>query len=126
MVSIFGQGYMQTAPSFSMPNSGQALYTSGYNGRAYTNPNSNYQVMYIIIAYTDPIPLHDSCLFPTHSASRARKTDGERPLPAMDWGARTRNRARAGNTKPNWAPVACYKTRSSGGEQEKRDRENLH
>jgi hypothetical protein len=62
MTSMFGQGYTHTAPSFAMPNSGSTPYTLEYNGWAYTNPNGNYQVLYTIVAYTDPIPLPDSSL----------------------------------------------------------------
>jgi hypothetical protein len=40
---MFGQGYTHTMPDFAMPNTGSAPYTPGYNGRAYTNPNGNYQ-----------------------------------------------------------------------------------
>jgi hypothetical protein len=32
MVSMFGQGYKQTVPSFAMPNPDSAPYTPGYNG----------------------------------------------------------------------------------------------
>jgi hypothetical protein len=32
-------------------------YTFRYNGRAYPNPNGNYQAPYTIVAYTDHIPL---------------------------------------------------------------------
>jgi hypothetical protein len=60
MASMFGQGYMHTAPSFSMPNPGPVVYTCRCNGRAYTNPNDNYQALYTTVAYTDLIPLHDS------------------------------------------------------------------
>jgi hypothetical protein len=62
MAIIFGQGYTHIASSFSMPNPGSALYTSGYNGRAYPNPNGNYQISYTTIAYTDTIPLPGSLL----------------------------------------------------------------
>jgi hypothetical protein len=36
-----------------MSNLGLASYALGYNGRAYTNPNDNYQAPYTIVAYTD-------------------------------------------------------------------------
>jgi hypothetical protein len=52
---MFGQGYTHTAPTFSMSNPSSALYTLGYNGRAYTNPKGNYPA-----PYTDPIPLPGS------------------------------------------------------------------
>jgi hypothetical protein len=61
-VSIFGQWYTHTTPSFSMPNPGSAPYTSGYNDRAYPNPNGNYQAMHTTVPYTDPIPLPGSSL----------------------------------------------------------------
>jgi hypothetical protein len=43
-----------------VPNPGSAPYTPEYNGRAYTNPNGDYQAPYITVAYTDPIPLQGS------------------------------------------------------------------
>jgi hypothetical protein len=49
-------------PSFSMSSPDSTSYTSGYNGRAYSNPNDNYQAPYITVAYTDPIPLAGSLL----------------------------------------------------------------
>jgi hypothetical protein len=69
MTIMFGQGYTRTTPRFSMSNPGSAPYTSGYNGRAYPNPNSNYQVLYTTEAYTNPIPLPDSllCFLPNHA-----------------------------------------------------------
>jgi hypothetical protein len=45
-----------------MPNPSSAPYTSGYNGRAYPNPNGNYQALYTIVVYTDPISLPGSSL----------------------------------------------------------------
>jgi hypothetical protein len=67
-VNMFGQGYMHTAPSFTTPNSGSAPYTSGYNGRACTNPSSTYQATYTTVGYTDLIPLLGSSLgfLPNH------------------------------------------------------------
>jgi hypothetical protein len=67
--SMFEQWYTHTVPSFSMPNSNSAPYTSRYNGQAYTNPNGNYQAPYTTIAYTDPIPLPSSLLgfLPNHA-----------------------------------------------------------
>jgi hypothetical protein len=69
MASMFGQGYMHTASSFSMPNSGSAPYTSGYNDQTYLNPNSNYQTSYTTVPYTDPISLPGSslCFLPKHA-----------------------------------------------------------
>jgi hypothetical protein len=68
-ISMCGQGYTYTAPSFTIPNSGSAPYTSGYNGQAYPNPNGNYQAPYTIVAYSDPIPLPGSSLgfLPNHT-----------------------------------------------------------
>jgi hypothetical protein len=60
--NMFSQGYMQTTPSFSMPNFTSASYTPGGNGRAYTHANGNFQAPYTTISYTDPIPLPDSLL----------------------------------------------------------------
>jgi hypothetical protein len=57
MASMFGQGYTHTVSSFSMPNPGSAPYTSGYNCRAYPNPNGIYQALYTTISYTHPVPL---------------------------------------------------------------------
>jgi hypothetical protein len=66
---MVGQGYMHTVPRFSMSNPGSATYTSGYNSRAYPNPNGNYQALYNTIAYTDPNPLPGSSLdlLPNHT-----------------------------------------------------------
>jgi hypothetical protein len=63
-----GKG-IHTSPSFTIPNPSSAPYTSGYNGRAYPNPNDNYQVLYTTVAYTHPIPLFDSSLgfLPNHT-----------------------------------------------------------
>jgi hypothetical protein len=67
--NMFGQEYTHTAPRFTIPYHSSAPYTSGYNGRAYPNPNSNYQASYINVAYTDPIPLPSSSLgfLPNHT-----------------------------------------------------------
>jgi hypothetical protein len=67
--NIFGQGYMHTAPSFSMPNITSAPYTPGGNGRAYAHASGNYHAPYTTIAYTNPIPLPDSSLgfLPNHT-----------------------------------------------------------
>jgi hypothetical protein len=58
--SMFGQGYMHTAPSFSMPNLGLTRHTSEGNVQTYANTNENYQDTYSTIAYTDHIQLPDS------------------------------------------------------------------
>jgi hypothetical protein len=42
MVSIFGQGYAHTSPSFSMPNFTSVPYTPGGNGRTYAHASDNY------------------------------------------------------------------------------------
>jgi hypothetical protein len=67
--SMYGQGYTHTAPSFTIPNPSLTPYTSGFNGRAYPNPNGNFQAPYTTIAYTDPIPLPSSSLgfLPNHA-----------------------------------------------------------
>jgi hypothetical protein len=69
MASMFRQEYMHTTPSFTMPNTGSAPYTPGYNGWAYTNPNGNYQATYTTVSYTDAIPLPGSSLgfLPNHA-----------------------------------------------------------
>jgi hypothetical protein len=61
-ISIFGQGYTQTIPSFSMPNFTLATYTHGGNNRAYAHAIDRYQATYTTIAYTDPISLPGSSL----------------------------------------------------------------
>jgi hypothetical protein len=69
MASMFRQGYMQTTPSFSMPNFTLAPYNPGGNGRAYAHASRNYQAPYTTVAYTDPIPLPISSLgfLPNHA-----------------------------------------------------------
>jgi hypothetical protein len=66
---MFGQGYTQTAPSFSMLNFTSAPYTPRGNGWAYTHASGNYQASYTTVACTDPIPLSDSSLgfLPNHA-----------------------------------------------------------
>jgi hypothetical protein len=59
---MFGQWYMQTAPSFSIPNFSLAPYTPWGNGRTYVNASGNYQALYCTVAYTDPIPSPGSSL----------------------------------------------------------------
>jgi hypothetical protein len=58
-----------------MPNPGSAPYTSEYNGRAYPNPNSNYQASYTIVAYTNPIPLLSCSLdfLPNHAYQNTQR-----------------------------------------------------
>jgi hypothetical protein len=69
MANIFGQGYMQTAPNFSMLDFTSAPYTLGGNDRAYVHANDNYQPPHTTVAYTDPIPLPGSLLdfLPNHA-----------------------------------------------------------
>jgi hypothetical protein len=62
MTNMFGKGYTQITPSFTMPNFVSASYTLGGNGRAYTHASSNFQAPYTTIAYTDPITLPNSSL----------------------------------------------------------------
>jgi hypothetical protein len=52
-----------------MPNPGLTTYTSGYNGRAYPNPNGSYQAPYTTVAYADPIALPGSSFgfLPNHA-----------------------------------------------------------
>jgi hypothetical protein len=66
--SMFGQGYMHIAPSFSMSNFTLAPYTLEGNGRAYAHASDNYQAPYNIVAYTDTILLPSSSLgfLPNH------------------------------------------------------------
>jgi hypothetical protein len=67
--SMFGPGYTQTMPSFSMPNFTLDTYTPGGNGRTYVHASGNYQALYSTIAYTDPIALPGSSLgyLPNHA-----------------------------------------------------------
>jgi hypothetical protein len=67
-VGMFGQGYTQITPSFSMPNFTSVVYTPRGNGRAYAHASDNYQTLYTIVAYTDLIPLPGSllCFLPNH------------------------------------------------------------
>jgi hypothetical protein len=69
MTCMFGQGYTQTAPSFSILNFTSAPYTLRGNGRAYAHASGNYQALYTIVAYADPIPLPGSSLgfLPNHA-----------------------------------------------------------
>jgi hypothetical protein len=60
MARMFGQGYMHTTPSFTMPNPSLAPYNPEGNDRTYANTNDNYQASYSTVAYTDPIPLPGS------------------------------------------------------------------
>jgi hypothetical protein len=66
---IYGQEYTHTTPNFTIPNPNSTPYTSGFNGRAYPNPSSNFQVSYTTVSHTDPIPLPDSSLgfLPNHT-----------------------------------------------------------
>jgi hypothetical protein len=62
MVSMRGQGYMQTAASSCMPNFTSAPYIPEGNSRAYTHSSGNYHALYSTVAYTDSIPLPSSLL----------------------------------------------------------------
>jgi hypothetical protein len=66
---MYGQEYTHTAPNFTIPNPSFTPYNSGFNGRAYPNPRSNFQAPYTTGAYTDPIPLSGSSLgfLPNHA-----------------------------------------------------------
>jgi hypothetical protein len=59
---MYGQGYAYSAPSFTNPNLSSTPYTFRFNGRAYPNSSSNFQALYTIVDYTDPIPLSGSSL----------------------------------------------------------------
>jgi hypothetical protein len=74
-----------------MPNPGSAPYTSGYNGRAYPNPNGNYQATYITVAYTDPIPLPGSSLgfLPNHAYQNGSHFNAYGQSEAGDFGYET-------------------------------------
>jgi hypothetical protein len=61
-VSMYEKGYTHTTPSFTIPNPSSTPYTFGFNGRAYPNPNGNFQASYTTIAYTNPIPSPGSSL----------------------------------------------------------------
>jgi hypothetical protein len=67
--SMYGQWYTLTAPTFTIPNPSSILYTSGFNGRAYPNPSSNFQASYTTVAYTDLISLPGRSLgfLPNHA-----------------------------------------------------------
>jgi hypothetical protein len=85
-ISMYGQGYTRTVPSFTIPNPISTPYTSRFNGRAYPNPNGKFQALYTTVAYTDHIPLPSSSLgflpnhthqLPPHFNAYGRpKTDG--------------------------------------------------
>jgi hypothetical protein len=72
-INMFGQGYMQTAPSFSTTNFSSTPYTPEGNGRAYVHASSNYQAPYTTVAYIDPILLPGSLLgfLPNHAYQNA-------------------------------------------------------
>jgi hypothetical protein len=72
-VGMFGQGYTQTAPRFSMSNFTSAPYTPGGNGQAYAHTSGNYEAPYTTVAYIDTIPLPDISLgfLPNHAYQNA-------------------------------------------------------
>jgi hypothetical protein len=90
-ISIFGHECTNTTPRFSMPNPGCTPYTSGYDGRTYPNPNSNYQAPYTIVAYTDPIPLPGSSLgfLPNHAYQNVLRFNAYGQLEADVFGYET-------------------------------------
>jgi hypothetical protein len=71
--NMFGQGYTQTTPSFSMSYFTSAPYTPGGNGRAYAHASGNYQPPYTTVADIDHIPLPGSSLgfLPNHAYQTA-------------------------------------------------------
>jgi hypothetical protein len=91
IASMFGQGYIQATPSFSMPNFSSSPYTPGVNGRTYANANDNYQAPYSTIPYTDPIPLPDSsvCLLSNHTYHNVTQFNAYGQLEAVDFGSKT-------------------------------------
>jgi hypothetical protein len=91
MTNMFGHGYTQTTPSFSMPNFTSAAYISGGNGRAYVHANGNYKASYTTVAYTDPISLHGSSLgfLPNHAYQNVPHFNTYRQPEADDFGYET-------------------------------------
>jgi hypothetical protein len=89
--SMFGQWYMQTAPSFSMPNFTSAPYTPEGNGQAYAHASGNYQASYTTVAYIDPIPLFGSSLgfLPKHAYQNAPCFNAYDKLEASGFGYKT-------------------------------------
>jgi hypothetical protein len=89
--SMFGPGYTETAPSFSMPHFSSAPYTPWGNGRTYANTSGNYQVSYSIVSYTDPIPSPSSSLgfFPNHAYHNAMWFNAYGQLEADNFGYET-------------------------------------
>jgi hypothetical protein len=89
--SMYGQGYTHTTPSFTNPNPGSVPYTSGYNGRAYPNPNGNYQAPYTTMAYIDPISLLGSSLgfLPNHAYQTPPRFNAYDQLEASGFGYET-------------------------------------
>jgi hypothetical protein len=73
MASMFGQGYTQIAPNFSMLNYTSAPHIPGGNDRAYVQARHNFHAPYTTVAYTDPIPLPSSTLgfLPNHTYQNA-------------------------------------------------------
>jgi hypothetical protein len=86
--SIFEQGYMQTTPSFSMPNLTSAPYTPEGNGQTYAYASGNYQDTYSIIAHIDYIPLPGSSLdfLPSHAYQNVPRFNGYGHLEACHFG----------------------------------------
>jgi hypothetical protein len=90
-VSMFRQGYMQTASNFPMPNFSSTPYTHGGHDRTYVNASSNYQVLYSIVAYTDPISLPGSSMgfLHNHAYHNAEWFNAYGPLEASGFGYET-------------------------------------
>jgi hypothetical protein len=90
--SMFGQGYTQTTPSFSLPIFTSASYTPGGNGQMYLHANSGYQAPYSTIAYTDSIPLLGSSLgfLPNHVYQNAPRFNTNGQLEADGFGYEAR------------------------------------
>jgi hypothetical protein len=90
-ISMFEQGYTNAAPSFSMPNFGLVSYTIGGNNRTYTNNNDNFQSLYTIVAYNDPIPLLGSSIgfFPNYAYNNATWFNTDSPSEYIGFGYET-------------------------------------
>jgi hypothetical protein len=73
MANMFGQGYTQTTPCFSMPIFTSAPFTPEGNNRTYAHASVNNQAPYSTVAYIDPIPLPSSSLgfLPNHAYHNA-------------------------------------------------------
>jgi hypothetical protein len=90
-ISMFGQGYTETMPSFSMLNFSSAPYTPGGNGGTYVNASGNYQASYSTIAYTDLITLPGSSMgfLPNHTYHNATRLNAYNQPKANGFGNET-------------------------------------